>query len=167
MAGVEKLTISQDGAETALWLQGAMNRLDKTVDAELSTEIMAACGKNCCDEYQEVVGSAIERRSRYSNDDEFIDAEQKNPPLGMRLERKGDLLIHIYIPGTFVTPMRCYCSLLRGLPPKKRLSKTYCHCSEGFIKAYWEEVLGRTLRVELLQSAISGAPDCRFAVHMK
>jgi predicted hydrocarbon binding protein len=44
---------------------------------------------------------------------------------------------------------------------------TYCRCSEGFIKSYWEEILGRPVKVEILESVISGGRECRFAVRLR
>jgi len=62
--------------------------------------------------------------------------------------------------------MRCYCGLLRGLPEDENVSRTYCYCSEGFVKEFWENVLERPVKVELLQSALSGASECQFAIHL-
>jgi hypothetical protein len=37
---------------------------------------------------------------------------------GMRFDRQGNSLIQYYIPLSFGDGMRCYCSLLRGLPAR-------------------------------------------------
>jgi len=62
--------------------------------------------------------------------------------------------------------MRCYCSLLRGLPADEKISRTYCHCAKGFVRKFWEEVLERPVTVDLVQSAVSGANECKFAIHL-
>jgi hypothetical protein len=166
MQGSDKLRSSSDIVDVAKWLEHAMNRLDQEVDESMRIKIMENCGNMCCEGYREVVESAKMRRSNYGSVDEFLAGEQRHPPRGTRLEKKGDILLQIYAPETFIIPARCYCSLLRGLPSDDEMSRTYCHCAEGFVKSYWQEVLGRPLKVELLQSAISGAQDCRFAIHL-
>jgi hypothetical protein len=100
------------------------------------------------------------------NADEFLEAEQKKPMTGTRLVREGNVLYQFYTPRAFTRPMRCYCGLLRGLPDGATVSKTYCHCSKGFVKKFWESVLERPVKVELIQSAVSGADECKFAIHL-
>jgi len=60
--------------------------------------------------------------------------------------------------------MRCYCSLFRGLPDNETVSSTYCYCSKGFVKRFWEDVLERPVQVDIVQSAISGASECKFVI---
>jgi predicted hydrocarbon binding protein len=62
--------------------------------------------------------------------------------------------------------MRCYCGLLRALPEGETVSKTYCNCSKGFVEKYWEAVLQKPVKVDVLQSAVSGASECKFAIHI-
>lgn len=62
----------------------------------------------------------------------------------------------------------CHCpfvreAILRGEP---NISSNWCYCSGGFVKHPYEVILGRELRVELLQSALKGDPVCRFAIHL-
>jgi len=58
--------------------------------------------------------------------------------------------------------MRCYCGLFRELPTEET-----CNCSKGFVEKYWEAVLQKPVKVDLLQSAISGAKECKFAIHLQ
>lgn len=62
----------------------------------------------------------------------------------------------------------CHCpfvreAILRGEP---EISGNWCYCSGGFVKYPYEIILGRELRVELLQSVLRGDPVCRFAIHL-
>ncbi|MDI6869653.1 MAG: hypothetical protein QMD88_08800 [Coprothermobacterota bacterium] len=61
--------------------------------------------------------------------------------------------------------MKCYCSLVNDLPKGENISITYCNCSRGFVKNFWESVLGKPVMVDLICSAISGEEECRFAIH--
>jgi len=166
MEGCERFTRSSESHEFAEWVKGAMQRLDGLVDETTRNRIMQHCGQNCSQEYQEVIQFAKDRFLHSKSLDDFLESEpQKNFP-GTRLWREGNVLYQVYDPASFVKPIRCYCYLLRDLPAGERISLTYCHCSEGFIKSYWEEVLGKPIRVEILESVISGGKECRFAIYI-
>jgi len=69
------------------------------------------------------------------------------------------MLYPSYTRRTSARPMRCYCSLLRGLPAEQSVSLTSCQCSRGFVEEYWQELLGHPVRVELLESSVAGAEE--------
>jgi len=164
MKGSEEITEKTDKRKTAEWVKGAMERLDSLVDEKTRIQIMQNCGYNCADLNKRIIERAKVRRRKYKTIDEFLKAEQRKPITGTRLVREGNLLYQFYTPRAFTKPMRCYCSLLRALPEEVTVSPTYCHCSEGFVKKFWENVLERPVKVELIQSAVSGATECKFAI---
>jgi hypothetical protein len=41
-----------------------------------------------------------------------------------------------------------------------------CNCSKGFVEKYWEAILQKPAKVDLLRSAISGSKECTFAIHL-
>ena len=166
MEGSEKIVSSSNPAKVAEWVRGAMDRLDALVDEPTRQQIMLNCGYNCILVNSRPLDGARARRRRFASEAAFLEAEIQKPPRGMRFERDGQLLIHYYTPQSYGSGMRCYCSLLRGLPPGQTASATYCQCSRGFVQKYWEGILGRPVQVELLESAVSGAEECRFAVHL-
>jgi hypothetical protein len=141
MEGSERITASSKPEEVAEWVRGVVERLDSLMMARA-------------------------RRKKYKTVDEFLEAEQKNPPAGTRLTRKGNVLYQFYTPRSFTRPMRCYCSLLRGLPDGETISITYCQCSKGFVQKYWESILESPVEVELLESCVSGAQECKFMIHL-
>jgi len=46
----------------------------------------------------------------------------------------------------------------------KIVSSTYCNCAKGFVKTYWESILGKPVQVLLKQSAVTGADECEFLI---
>lgn len=163
MEGSEKMTEQMDGSkEIAKWVKGAMDRLDALVDERTRIQIMENCGYNCAEMNSGAIEKAKARGKKYKNVDEFLEAEQQNPTKGTRLVRKGDVLYQFYTPRSL--GVRCYCSLVNAT--EEKISLTYCHCSKGFVKKLWEEVLERSVEVELIQSVVSGAQECKFAVHL-
>jgi hypothetical protein len=129
-------------------------------------KVKQRCGYNCADKNHRVIEKAVSRRKKYACIDAFLEVEQRNPTKGTKLVREGNIIYQSYMPQTFTRPMRCYCSLFRGLPIEDSVSLTYCNCSKGFVEKYWEAILQRPVKVDLLQSAISGAEECKFAIHL-
>ncbi len=166
MEGSDKVATSSDTKKVALWVKGAMDRLDATTDLAKREQIMLACGYNCIAINNRPMQMARARRQKYPTEEGFLTAEAQKPPKGMRFERKGDVLIQYYTPRTFGGGMRCYCSLMRGLPESVKASSTYCQCSRGFVQKYWEGILGRPAQVEVGDTAISGAKECKFIIHL-
>jgi len=165
MEGSGQMTEQMDDSEEiAVWVKGAMGRLDALVDEETRIQIMENCGYKCAETNRGAMDEAIARRRKYKNVDEFLEAEQQNPAKGTKLVREGNVLYQVYRPQEL--GVKCYCSLVRGLTADESLSLTYCHCSKGFVKKLWEAVLERPVEVELVRSVISGAEECRFVIHL-
>ncbi len=163
MQGSENIT---DKKKTALFLKNAMQKLDDMVDEKTRTRIMQECGYNCAKKNHRVIDRALAHRSKFKTLEEFLDAEQEKPMKGTKLIREGNILYQFYTPQAFTRPMRCYCGLFRELPKEETVSITYCNCSKGFVEKYWEAVLQRPVKVDIIQSAISGAEECKFAIHL-
>ena len=62
----------------------------------------------------------------------------------------------------------CHCPFVREaiLRGEIDISANWCYCSGGFVKYPYEVILGRELRVDLLQSVLKGDSICRFAIHL-
>lgn len=163
MEGAEKVALSNP-EKVALWVKAAINRLDTLADETTRQQIMLACGYNCILVNKRPMDTARARRQKYPDEEAFLTAEVHKPPRGMRFEREGNLLIQFYTPHTYGSGMRCYCSLMSGLPEGETVSPTYCQCSRGFVQKYWEGILGRPVQVGLGETAISGADECRFVI---
>ncbi len=61
----------------------------------------------------------------------------------------------------------CHChlarkSILEGDP----VPSEFCHCSGGYLKQPYDHIFGEELEVEVLQSAMAGDDECRFAVKL-
>jgi hypothetical protein len=125
---------------------------------------MENCGTNCAHVNRTPIERGKARRAKHATEEDFLAAEIRKPQTGTRLERDGNILYQIYTPTTFSHPMRCYCGLLRGLPEGVQVSPTYCRCSGAFVRTYWSEVLGRPVKVDVLETAITGSTECRFRI---
>jgi hypothetical protein len=166
MKGSEKITETASKAEIAEWVKGAMERLDALVEERTRIQIMESCGYTCADVNNRVIEKAKARHRKCNSIDEFLVAEQQKPTRGTRLVREENVLYQFYTPRSYAKSLRCYCGLLRGLPADETISCTYCNCSKGFVKKFWESILERPVKVDLMQSAVTGAEECKFAIYL-
>lgn len=61
----------------------------------------------------------------------------------------------------------CHCPRVRDeVGNNPTLPLEYCYCGAGFYQGIWEEILGRSVRVEVLQSVMAGDEVCQVAVHL-
>lgn len=61
----------------------------------------------------------------------------------------------------------CHCpqvssAITEGLPVPEEI----CICGAGFYRHIWEGILGRPVRVEILESIASGGDHCTFVIHL-
>ena len=61
---------------------------------------------------------------------------------------------------------RWYQGAMGSLSADETISLTYCNCSKGFVKKFWEAVLEKPVQVELMQSVMSGAPNRKFGIRL-
>jgi len=166
MEGSKQMAANSNPEKAALWVKGAMERLDALASESTREEIMLACGYNCILVNKRPLEAAKSRRRKFPTEEAFLEAEMQKSPRGFRFEHDGDILVQFYTPRSFGSGMRCFCSLTKGLPEGLTASRTYCQCSRGFVQKYWEGILGRPVMVELKETAISGADECRFLIHL-
>ena len=150
-------------AELSHWLKGVVQRLDALVDEPTREQIMERCGYECA-EMHNVVESEVNIRNQFASLDDYLEAELRVRRTGSRLERDGQILYVYYIPSD--TGQKCYCSLWHGLQDDETVSLTWCNCSRSLVERIWSAILGRPAKVDLLESCIAGAKECKFAVHL-
>ena len=63
----------------------------------------------------------------------------------------------------------CHCPWIREALKEKEgklVPPVFCNCSAGYYKNYWEAVLERPVKVELLESILKGDDVCKFALNL-
>jgi len=166
MDGGDKAAKLSDRREIALWVKKAIDRLDACTTPQKCQQIMGACGHNCITHAGRMVHALKARRRRYKSEEEFLKAESQRPTKFARIELAGKTLAQFYTPHAYTTPRRCFCGLMCALPEEMNVSLTYCQCSRGFVEKYWEAALGRAVKVDVVYTAITGADECKFVIHL-
>jgi hypothetical protein len=143
------------------WTGRFMRVLDQRLDEKTRRELMEANGRACAmgaygppDSAKTLtVDAFVARLASYvgeancRRDGDVVNFAYRQNPRGLRVEDGY-----------------CLCPLVEDGPAE--LSPTYCHCSVGYVAYMFERNLGRSVRVELLESVRRGGKACRFAVHV-
>jgi len=166
MEGSERISVSSSKYEAAEWVKGAMKRFDKLADESTRSRVMVNCGYNCAAVHKSVIDRAKAKRKKFESLDKYLESEERKPTRGTRLIREGPIIYQFYTPQAFAKPMRCFCSMVNALPANEIVSLTYCQCAKGFVEKVWEASIGKPVQVDLIQSAVSGAKECKFAIHL-
>jgi predicted transcriptional regulator YdeE len=171
MAGKEAILSAKDPASGALWMKQAVDRLDTLAGKGKAAEVMGACGRSCNLVNHQETQDTRKFRLLCKTDEDFLDKFLQSPVAGARFERESKKLIQYYCPQEYGKEkyghgLRCYCSLIGGLPEGVNASPTYCQCSRAYVQAHWEAVLGRPVKVELGRTALTGSDECKFIIHL-
>jgi hypothetical protein len=162
MAGAEVLAEAPDEDAPlmfARWVKGAVERLDTLVDPATAARIMQQHGRVCAGMHSDHADEVLHRRRQCESLHAYIEAETG-------LTREGDIVYSDY--GLVPEPggMRCYCSFWHPLPADEHISLTWCNCAAGHAAVVWEALVGEPVRVEVLESCMSGGKACRFAIYL-
>jgi len=153
LEGSEQITTATGPTKKARWVIGAMERMEALVDEGTRINIMEGC--NCAKEGRIQKGKELLKKAR--DLDEFVEMLEQAHIVGSRLERKGDVIYSYY--------NRCYCGLVNK--SQEKIPLTYCYCSQGYARKVFEGIFEKPIRVELLQSVVNGAPECKFAIYLQ
>jgi predicted hydrocarbon binding protein len=142
--------------QKAAWLRQMIERLEQDCSPELCKEVMQACGQKCCGITTRK--KALELWKKSPSLQEFLAILNQHGIGGGRLALKDE---HTVTGGYD----QCFCGQVKQTEtPFPTL--TYCQCSTGWYKRLFETVLNKEVRVEVLQSIISGEKSCEFVIHI-
>jgi hypothetical protein len=110
--------------------------------------------------------------------DEVIAYVESNPEIRQGV-REGNILYEAKIPYMTIEYLSesdetlkryyyCHCPWARDsiIQDDVEVSPTFCNCSAGFHKKYYEVVLGQPLKAEVSETVLAGDPWCKFAIHL-
>lgn len=144
-----------------VWVTRFMDVLDENLDAETRRKIMMANGKKCyrgwiADTGQQIKPVTLERFT------EWVKNNIKDDSI-----RVDGNIIYFQFNSAAETGLpsvdgQCLCSFVETKP--KGLSGTYCDCSVGYVKEWYELLLARPVEVELVESVLRGGKRCKFKI---
>ncbi|MBD3190571.1 MAG: hypothetical protein GF308_07995 [Candidatus Heimdallarchaeota archaeon] len=111
-------------------------------------------------------------------DGQVINYVKNNPTIGYGV-REGNVIYATKIPyltKQFLTETDedmkryyyCHCPWVREVLKKSqpKISPTFCYCSAGWYKQYWDVVLDQPIKVEVVETILKNDSQCKFAIHL-
>jgi hypothetical protein len=112
-------------------------------------------------------------------DDDVVTYVENTPTISPGI-REGDKIIQTKVPFQIKAMLEaknprmkryfvCYCPWVRAAikdGTDNEISANFCHCSAGFTKKYWDFVFGQPVTVQPIETALTGALYCKFAVQI-
>jgi hypothetical protein len=130
------------------WAADVVDGLDVHADASVRSKILEACGRSCAHSFQ----ASIEK---FKGDLEgfLADAKENWGATVSLSDDKAELLYQ------GKPQAQCMCPLGQN-PPMK--SKSFCTCSNGWMKETFAMITGKEVDVELEKSIIRGDGQCAW-----
>lgn len=154
LEGCEAITAKSSKIKRAHMMKEVMDRMEKIMDKDVAIQIR----ENCACKPKDFLMTSIELYKKYPNINDFINELQKTHFAGkLKIEKN-------IIYGTF-NMGKCVCGMVKAT--KETIPMLWCECCKGHVKWLWEETLKKPLRVEMLESIISGSDDCKFKIYFE
>ena len=183
LAGAEAILQGFDADRVREWVRSAVERVDGVVeDARTRACILNGCAhrhpQGPLDKWKAAYGEA---GSLDAFIDRLIEDKELYPPRTWRGtgEKKGVLFVERIIPpwnraaydaATAPKEKRyhaCFCSMMKeAILKDEPVSPTFCDCSGGWFVQIWEAILGKTLRVDVVNSVLQGDERCVFGIYL-
>jgi len=133
------------------WVPDLLTTLDKTLSPQARLKFMEDNGRACA-----ARGGSVAWAKGFGGDiDKFL-AEMRKHIGEPNAVRDGKTVRLAY--------EKCLCPLVAEL--QGPLSPTYCLCTQGWTKAVYEALTGKTVEVALLGSIKRGDPKCLIEVRL-
>lgn len=143
------------------WLRRFFGVLDRTLDEETRKKIMMTNGKIC---YQEWIKSTGRERKTLTLEQLSSWAKDNAKDDSIRVE--GNVIYFQFTSaaetGQPAPEGGCLCPLVESKPAG--LSSTYCLCSVGYVKEMYDQLLQKSVDVELVDSVLKGGKRCKFKI---
>ena len=155
MEGGDKVLNTLNPKIKAQWLAEAMDRMDALLPEDVRNKVREDCA--CC-----TGGKRLETMKKIAAMnlplEQIVEEIHKSKIFAYKVELDGNKINVNFGCET------CVCS------PKfagRTVSQTYCHCCKGHVLRLMEVALKRKpLRGDVVGSACSGTPPCRFEVYL-
>lgn len=166
-------TIESTAQDKAKWLKAAMDRLDGMADEDQKFEILSCCAHEFSDKRIAKLRAVYEETGDIN---EMLKFMHEDPDWYEKPVKKGNVIyvrkvpydVKSYEKAKTETEKRksyCHCMLVRR-HLEEGISPTFCYCGTGWYRQYWEGVLGKPVKIEVLKSLLKGDDHCELAIHL-
>jgi hypothetical protein len=137
--------------EKAEWWKDTIIRMEHEIGTKRTKDILCECGKKCCGQgHRETV------RKKFEDSESIEDFLEKISIT--------DVSYELVDKNTIVAEYkRCFCGNVKSAETTFP-NLTYCECGTAFNRQYFSSAFGKPVKVELIQSVISGSDSCRYII---
>lgn len=132
------------------WLSNLMENMDSHLDEKTKVKILEECGRACAKNHAKDIALKFE-----GNLTGWL-GQMKKWVGSENIKRDKNRIEVRY--------SKCLCPLVKNI--SSLFSRTYCHCSRGWLKENFETVVQKPVEVELVDSIMMGGKQCRFQVFL-
>lgn len=166
-------TIESTPGEKVQWLKAAMKTLDELANENQKYEILSCCAHEFSSKRIATLRAIYEE----TNDiDEVLMFMHKDQDWYEKPIRKENTIYVVKVPynkkgyenaKTEAEKKKsyCHCMLVRR-HLEEGISGTFCYCGTGWYRQYWEGILGKPVKIEVLKSLLKGDDRCELAIHL-
>jgi hypothetical protein len=135
------------------WWKNTIIQMEKELGTEKTKNILHICGSKCCGKGHRK--TVIKKFEESKSIEEFLD----------KISIK-DVTYELVDKDTIVAEyQRCFCGQVKGTTTTFP-NMTYCECGTEFNRQYFSSAFGKTVKVELINSVISGSDSCKYIIHI-
>ncbi|WDV47841.1 DUF6144 family protein [Clostridiaceae bacterium M8S5] len=149
-----KEVVKESNFENEENISRLINVLDKRLDNKAISKALEHCGRMCLD--PKLGEQAKTLMNELKDIDLVLEALNKQSIGGGNMYKENDVIYASYT--------QCYCPNVKH---SNKLSATYCNCSVGWFKEFFETFLNSEIKVELKKSIIKGDSECKFIIKCK
>jgi len=170
----ELYTLESTGPEKAKWLKAALKTIDGLANEDEKYEILSCCAHEFSNKRITQLRAIY---ARTGDIDAVLKHMNEDPDWYEKPKRKGNIIYVCKVPydvksyesaktETEKKKSYCHCMLVRKHLDEE-ISPTFCYCGTGWYRQYWEGILGKPVKIEVLRSLLKGDEKCEVAIHFK
>jgi hypothetical protein len=166
-AGLDKITE---------WMKNAVAKMDELLDEDTRVDIMTSL---CCEfpswrikEFREFYERATDKTKAV---DEILERMEADRTTYGPTRREGSTIVTTKVPfdaegfrnARTAEERRsacCHCTFIKAM--KGEISPSFCYCGIGWDRMLWEGILGKPVKVRVLESIVQGDERCTFVIHI-
>ena len=143
-------TLGQAGK--AEYIREVIERIDEQLEEDTLVRLLHSC--NCLSKSKIKKGSELLKECK--DIDLFFDELPKLRIAGtdIRKEKNGYIIVYD----------KCYCGMVKKT--KTPISYTFCNCSRGYLKDFFEGVFKKPVQLDIINTVIHGANECIFRIYI-
>ncbi|MHA2020201.1 MAG: GyrI-like domain-containing protein [Candidatus Thorarchaeota archaeon] len=172
LQGAEKINPFSPASERSGWVMKAIERLDELADEDQKCAVISKCAH---DRPLEDIQRFKEIFQESQDIDKVLEVYGEDLPWLEKPYREGRILYTSKPPANReaydkavtqeeLIKAACFCPIVKAALEK--MPRTFCYCGAGWAEQLWSEVVGLSVKVDIVETVVDGGRMCKFAVHL-